>query len=67
MKDINSQIKEIIDNQGLKITKVASATGIDYQRLIRILNQDTQMLASEFIILCTFLRVDPNYFINKTA
>ncbi len=62
MENINSQIKEIINDKGLKMTKVSSATGIDYQRLNRIFNQNSPMLATELIAMCSFLEIDPMTF-----
>lgn len=62
LKNINNCIKNIIDEKGLKLTKIASETGIGYQRLNRLFNQNTRMLASEFISLCSFLQIDPKIF-----
>lgn len=61
---ISDTIRKIIDDKGIKLTKVASATGIGYQRLNRIFNQKSELLASELIVLCAFLRIDPNVFID---
>lgn len=66
MQSINIQLKKIINEKGLKFTKVAEATEIDYQRLNRLFNQDALMSASELIILCDFLDIDPNIF-KKSA
>lgn len=62
LENINSQFKEIINEKGIKLTKVSAETGIDYQRLNRLFNQNSPMLASELIAMCLFLKIDPNTF-----
>lgn len=62
MKSINKQVKDCITDRGIKLTKVAESTGISYQRLNRILNQNATMSASELITICLFLELDPMSF-----
>lgn len=62
MPDINIQIKDIINERGIKLTKVSEATGIVYQRLNRLFNQHAMMSASELILLCDFLDINPRIF-----
>ena len=60
--NINSTIKSIINERGLILKKVAEKTGIEYQRLNRLFNQNATMSASELISICSFLGIDPMIF-----
>lgn len=64
MESINKKFKNLINEKGLKMTKVAELTGINYQRLNRLFNQNALMSATEFITLCSFLDVNPNGFLE---
>ena len=50
-------LKETIRMKGMKYTFVSKAAGIDYQRLMRLFNQNAVISGSELICLCTVLRV----------
>lgn len=67
MADVNDSIRKIIDDRGIKLTKISLATGIKYQRLNRMFNQHSTMSASEFISLCSFLKIDPKSFMSFTT
>lgn len=51
-------LKEIINERGMKYTFVSEKTGIEYQRLMRIFNQNATISGSELICLCKILEVD---------
>lgn len=61
---INQRIKAVINSKGFKMTKISEVTGIEYQRLNRMLNQNAVMAASELLILCSFLEIDPREFMS---
>ena len=61
---INQTFKSIVASKGLKMTKVSEVTGIEYQRLNRIFNQNAVMAASELLVLCSFLEIDPREFMR---
>lgn len=61
---INQKFKSIVASKGLKMTKVSEVTGIEYQRLNRIFNQNAVMAASELLVLCSFLEIDPREFMR---
>lgn len=67
MLNLVAVIKDIIKERGIKITKVSEETGINYQRLNRIFNQNASLLASEFLALCKYLCVDPEIFMDERA
>ena len=67
MEEIVREIKNAITEKGIKLTKVSEHTGIEYQRLSRIFNQNAALLASEFISLCSFLEIDPKSFMNNLS
>lgn len=50
-------LKDNIDRQGMKYTFLSQKTGIDYQRLMRIFNQNAVISGSELICLCKFLGI----------
>lgn len=50
-------IKNAILNKGIKYTFVSKNTGIEYQRLMRIFNQNAILSASELICLCKCLDI----------
>lgn len=50
-------LKDNIDRQGMKYTFLSQKTGIDYQRLMRIFNQNATISGSELICLCKFLGI----------
>lgn len=61
---INVKIKQIIISKGIEFTEISKETGIEYQRLNRMFNQNATMSASELLALCKFLKVDPKDFLN---
>lgn len=67
MVDFANAIRTHIDNNGLKLIYVSERSGISYQRLNRIFNQGAQMSATELLVLCNFLKIDPNSFIDKVS
>lgn len=67
MMDFKTQIRQSIDNKGMKLIFVADRTGIPYQRLNRVFNQDAQMTATELLLLCRLLELDPNDFIQRAS
>lgn len=50
-------LKDNIDRLGMKYTYLSQKTGIDYQRLMRIFNQNATISGSELICLCKFLGI----------
>ena len=67
MVDFTNSIRERIDENGLKLVYVSKQAGISYQRLNRIFNQGAQMSASELLALCSFLKINPNNFVNQMS
>lgn len=50
-------IKNTVSNKGIKYTFLSKKTRIDYQRLMRIFNQNAIMSASELVCLCKCLEI----------
>lgn len=59
---ITSIIKRKIKDTGIKLTAVSLKTGISYQRLQRVFNQNAVLSATELIILCLFFGLDISDF-----
>lgn len=51
-------IKDTINVNGIKYTYVSDNTGIKYQRLMRIFNQNAVISGSELICICKCLHID---------
>lgn len=51
-------LKNIIECKGIKYTFVSEKTGIEYQRLMRIFNQNATISGSELICLSRVLEVE---------
>lgn len=51
-------LKGIIESKGMKYIFVARKANINYQRLMRIFNQNATISASELICLCKVLEVE---------
>ncbi len=51
-------LKDIVRQKGMKYVFLADKAGIDYQRLMRIFNQNATISGSELICLCRVLEVD---------
>ena len=58
-KQFADKLLETIKKKGITRIKIAEVTGIDYQRLIRILRQEVSTKAWEFLSLCAFLGIEP--------
>lgn len=50
-------IKKTINNKGVKYTYVSKVTGINYQRLMRIFNQNAIISGSELLCFCKCLDI----------
>lgn len=50
-------LKQIISHRGVKYTFLSEKAGIEYQRLLRILNQNATISGSELICLCKVLEI----------
>ncbi len=50
-------LKSVIDNKGIKYIFISKNSGISYQRLMRIFNQNAIISESELICLCKLLEV----------
>lgn len=50
-------LKTIINQRGMKFTFISEKAGIEYQRLMRIFNQNATISGSELICLCKILEV----------
>jgi len=47
------------------VSKVATATGIDYQTLNRCLNGEQRLKADEFLAVCKVLNLNPLDYANE--
>lgn len=60
--DMNNKIVELIKNtireNGIKYTYVSKTTGINYQRLMRLFNQNAVISGSELICICKCVHID---------
>lgn len=65
MREIIQCFNSEIQKRGLKLTKVSDYTEIEYQRLIRILNGNVNLKASDFLRLCKFLDINPRIFVKS--
>lgn len=57
-KYLDQKIKEA----GITYKNISKKTGINYQRLMRIFNQNATISASELIALCNVLDIEPTVF-----
>lgn len=56
---INSRLKAILDERGLSIRKVAADTGIQFETVRRLYNNDMERFPREALAkLCDYLQVD---------
>ena len=56
---VNCMLKPIIDGRNISIRKVAADTGINFESLRRIYNNDTERFPKEILAkLCEYLDVD---------
>ncbi len=56
---INCKLKTILDSRGLSIRKVAADTGVQFESLRRLYNNETERLPREILAkLCDYLQVD---------
>jgi DNA-binding Xre family transcriptional regulator len=56
---VNSRLKEILDERGISIRKAAADTGIQFESLRRLYNNETERFPREMLAkLCTYLNVD---------
>lgn len=56
---VNSKLKSILDERGISIRKAAADTGIQFESLRRLYNNETERFPREVLAkLCTYLQVD---------
>lgn len=56
---VECKLKEIMDQRGLSIRKVAADTGIQFESLRRIYNNETERMPLNILAkLCDYLEVD---------
>lgn len=51
-------LKDTITKKGIKYKFITKKTGINYQRLMRIFNQNAIISASELICICKLLEIN---------
>lgn len=67
-KCVNEQLKEIVEERGIRQTFLVNKTGMSSDAISRILNSNRKITAEEFLSLCIALDVDPrSFFPCKTA
>ena len=55
---VNSKLKTILDERGLSIRKVASDTGLQFESVRRLYNDDTERFPREVLAkLCKYLNI----------
>ena len=55
---VNSRLKNILDERGLSIRKVAADTGLQFESVRRLYNNDTERFPREILAkLCEYLGV----------
>jgi len=55
---VNSKLKTILDERGLSIRKVASDTGLQFESVRRLYNDDTERFPREVLAkLCEYLNI----------
>lgn len=59
---IANYLKDKIGETGITYRNISKKTGIEYQRLMRIFNQNATISASELIALCNVLGIEPTVF-----
>ena len=59
---IANYLKGKIEETGVAYKNISKKTGIEYQRLMRIFNQNATISASELIALCNVLGIEPTVF-----
>lgn len=64
---IAKYLKDKINETGITYRNVSKKTGIEYQRLMRIFNQNAVISASELIALCNVLGIDPTVFYSAMS
>lgn len=56
---ISRFIKSNIDARGIRYSFVSQASGIEYQRLTRVLHGKTALKAAELLIICDLMDIKP--------
>lgn len=64
---IAKYLKNKINETGITYRNVSKKTGIEYQRLMRIFNQNAVISASELITLCNVLGIEPTVFYSAMS
>lgn len=62
---VNLQLREIVENRGIKQSYICEKSGMTADAISRILNCTRKVTAEELLILCEILNVDPRSL--KTA
>lgn len=56
---LNLQIKEIIEDRGIKQSYISKKTGLSTDIVSRILNGTRKMTGEELLLICDLLDIDP--------
>lgn len=59
---INEQLNKYVEENGIKQAYIAKSTGLSCDTVSKILNGNRRILADEFLLICTTLKIDPNIF-----
>lgn len=59
---INEQLNRFVEENGIKQAYIAKITGLSRDTVSKILNGNRRILADEFLLICTALKIDPNIF-----
>ncbi len=64
---ITQLLRSTIESNGIKYTYISKQTKIDYQRLMRIFNQNAIISGSELICLCKTLKIEQSKLMELIA
>lgn len=67
MQSVTNNVRDYIKDRGITVTRIAEATGVNYQKLCRSFDDNfaRELNADEFLKVCRFLEVDPFAFMKS--
>ena len=64
---LSRAIKSAIDERGLRYGFVSQATGIEYQRFMRVIHGKTTLSAAELLVICRLMGIEPSSLTKELA
>lgn len=57
--NINAELKKIVEERGIKQSRICEKTGMTADAVSRILNSTRKITGEELLDICEFLNIDP--------